>query len=75
MGVLAVISEGYHVIPLANDAVKRVTRQLERCIRIYDEGNMCQYEGYVNCFHPWDVLHGASNPSDLHAAKKGAHRT
>jgi len=35
---------------------------------------MCQFEGYVNCVHPWDVVRGASNFSDLDAAKKVAHR-
>ena len=35
---------------------------------------VCQFEGYVNCVHPWDVLRGASKSSVLYAAKKGARR-
>ena len=35
---------------------------------------MCHFEGYENCVYPWDVLRGASNSSDIYAAKKGARR-
>jgi hypothetical protein len=74
MEMPAVISEGYHVVALTQRSGEEWLDSWRGVHEITPGEKMCHFEGYVYCVHPWDVLRGVSNSSDLDAAKKGARR-